>query len=72
MIYNTPALDVLLVKINPLVRPDTPETPMEIADRVNEITFNAGLLSEMRAIAFVQRLVTEGREIGRASCRERV
>ena len=61
LIYNTPAVDILLVKINPLVRPGTPETAEEIADRVNEITFNAGLVGEMRAIAFVQRLVAQGR-----------
>ncbi len=61
LIYNTRALDVVLVKINPLVRPQTPDTAEEIADRVNEITFNAGLVSEMRAIAFVQRLVEQGR-----------
>jgi len=60
LVYNTDALDVLLVKINPLVRPDTPDTPEEIADRVNEITFNAGLVSEMRAISFVQKLIDEG------------
>ena len=60
LIYNTAALDVVLVKINPLERPDTPNTPQEIADRVNEITFNAGLVSEMRAIAFVQRLLAKG------------
>ena len=59
--YNTAALDVVLVKINPLVRPDLPNTPEEIADRVNEITFNAGLIGEMRAINFVQRLIEEGR-----------
>ena len=61
LIYETSALDVLLVKINPLVRPDLPDTPEEIADRVNELTYNAGLVSEMRAIAFVQRLVEQGR-----------
>jgi NTE family protein len=61
LIYETRALDVMLVKINPLVRPETPDTSGEIADRVNEITFNASLVSEMRAIAFVQRLVHEGR-----------
>ncbi len=60
LIYNTKPLDILLVKINPLVRLDLPETPMEIADRVNEITFNAGLVSEMRAIAFVRKLVSHG------------
>ena len=61
LIYNTEALDVLLVKINPLLRPGTPDTAEEIADRINEITFNAGLVGEMRAIAFVQKLVDEGR-----------
>ena len=60
LVYNTDALDVLLVKINPLVRTDTPNTPEEIADRVNEITFNASLVSEMRAISFVQRLIDTG------------
>ena len=59
--YETHALDIVLVKINPLVRPGTPDTPEEITDRVNEITFNAGLVSEMRAIGFVQRLLEEGR-----------
>lgn len=61
LIYETDAIDLLLVKINPLVRPDLPDTPAEIADRVNEITFNAGLLAELRAIGFVQRLVADGR-----------
>jgi NTE family protein len=61
LIYNTSALDVVLVKINQLVRPGTPDTPSEISDRVNEITFNAGLVAELRAIAFVQRLLEQGR-----------
>ncbi|WP_201492871.1 patatin-like phospholipase family protein [Rubrivivax sp. A210] len=61
LIYNTEALDLVLVKINPLVRPDLPDTPEEIADRVNEITFNAGLIGEMRAISFVQKLIEQGR-----------
>ncbi len=61
LIYNTAALDVVLVKINPLVRAGTPDTADEIADRVNEITFNAGLVSEMRAIAFVQKLIDDKR-----------
>ena len=61
LIYETRAMDVLLVKINPLVRSVTPSTAAEIADRVNEITFNAGLVAEMRAIHFVERLVRERR-----------
>jgi NTE family protein len=61
LIYETRAVDMLLVKINPLVRPDLPDTADEIADRVNELTYNAGLVSEMRAISFVQRLLQQGR-----------
>jgi NTE family protein len=61
LIYETTALDVLLVKINPLKREQTPDTPMEIADRVSEITFNASLVGELRAIKFVQRLLEEQR-----------
>jgi NTE family protein len=61
LIYNTRSTDILLVKINPLERPGTPDTAAEIADRVNEITFNAGLVGELRAISFVQRLLAEGR-----------
>jgi NTE family protein len=60
LIYATQALDIVLVKINPLHRPGTPETPEEISDRVNEITFNAGLIGEMRAIDFVQKLIRQG------------
>jgi NTE family protein len=61
LIYNTDAMDILLVKVNPLLRPDLPDTPEEISDRVNEITFNAGLIGELRAIDFVQRLITKGK-----------
>jgi NTE family protein len=61
LIYQTRSSDLLLVKINPLVRPGVPDRPEEIADRVNEVTFNAGLVAEMRAIHFVQRLLAEQR-----------
>jgi NTE family protein len=61
LIYNTQAVDLVLVQIDPLQRAGTPDTPDEIADRINEITFNAGLVSEMRAIAFVSKLIEQGR-----------
>jgi NTE family protein len=61
LIYQTEALDVLLVRINPLRREGTPTRTVDILDRVSEITFNASLIAEMRAIAFVSRLVREGR-----------
>lgn len=53
--------DILIVHVNPLRREDLPETPLEIQNRINEISFNATLLSELRSIAFVRRLIAEGR-----------
>lgn len=59
--YETQTEDCLLVQINPIDRKETPKTAQEIQDRMNEITFNAGLLREFRAIEFVRRLKAEGR-----------
>jgi NTE family protein len=61
LIYETDALDVVLVKINPLRREGTPRRSVEIIDRLGEITFNTSLVAEMRAIAFVSRLLREHR-----------
>jgi NTE family protein len=61
LIYGTPTHDVLLVQINPLWRAELPITAADIADRLNEVTFNASLLAELRAIAFVQKLVKQRR-----------
>jgi NTE family protein len=61
LIYNTEALDILLVRINPLRREGTPRRTVDILDRLNEINFNASLIGEMRAIHFVSRLIAEGR-----------
>nr|WP_306268525.1 patatin-like phospholipase family protein [Pararhizobium sp. IMCC3301] len=52
--------DILLVQINPIERRETPKTAREILNRVNEITFNASLLRELRAIEFVSRKLKEG------------
>jgi len=53
--------DVLLVQINPVIRQGVPRTANEIQNRIDEITFNAGLLREFRAIAFVKELIADGR-----------
>jgi NTE family protein len=52
--------DILVVNINPMERDDTPVTPQQIQNRVNEISFNSSLLRELRAIEFVQRLLDDG------------
>jgi NTE family protein len=53
--------DVMIVQINPVRRPGVPRTARDILNRLNEITFNASLLRELRAIDFVTRLMDEGR-----------
>jgi NTE family protein len=53
--------DIVIVQVNPLRREDIPQTPLDIQNRTNEISFNASLFSELRAIAFVKRLIAEGR-----------
>jgi len=58
--YASTTEDVLLVQINPVVREGVPKTANEIQNRVDEITFNAGLLREFRAIAFVKELIRAG------------
>jgi NTE family protein len=57
---TTETEDVLVVQINPVLRASTPHSSQEIMNRVNEITFNASLVAEYRAIEFVRRLIDEG------------
>jgi NTE family protein len=58
---SSPTEDIVIVQINPILRPGTPTSAREIADRVNEITFNHSLMAELRAIGFVNRLIDSGR-----------
>ncbi|WP_297800316.1 patatin-like phospholipase family protein [uncultured Brevundimonas sp.] len=53
--------DILLLPLNPFRRDDTPQQSADIMDRLNEILFNAPLVAELRSIAFVQKLMEEGR-----------
>jgi NTE family protein len=57
---TTETEDVLVVQINPVLRPSTPRSAQEIVNRINEISFNASLVSEFRAIEFVRRLIDQG------------
>ncbi len=58
--YHTKSGDILIVHINPLYREELPRTTSEIVSRINEITFNASLLRELRGIEFVNRLIDDG------------
>ncbi len=59
LIYGCQAQDVVIVQVNPINRAEVPTNARDILDRVTEISFNSSLMREMRAIAFVSRLVEE-------------
>ena len=58
---ETDTADIVLIQINPITRKGAPDTAAEIVSRIDEITFNAPMLQEFRAIDFVARLIAAGR-----------
>lgn len=52
--------DAILVQINPVERAGIPRTAREIANRVNEVSFNATLLKELRMIALLRQVADTG------------
>lgn len=59
-IDHSPSPDILIVQINPLLRPGTPKRAQDIQNRVNEITFNGSLLRDLRAIQLIDTLIDQG------------
>ena len=54
------AHDSILIQINPRERRDTPCTASEILNRLNEISFNAPLMKELRMIALLRQAADPG------------
>ena len=59
LVDETKARDLIIIRINPLERPEIPKTAFEIDDRLNEITFNASLFKELRSLAFLAEMIHE-------------
>ena len=59
LIYHCNTRDVVIVHINPLVRPGVPITAADILNRISEISFNSSLMRELRTIAFVTDLIQQ-------------
>lgn len=59
LFYQAECRDILIVHVNPLVRSAVPKDVDAIENRLNEITFNGAMLKELRAIAFVQKLLED-------------
>ena len=56
--------DTILVQVNPIERPGTPRSAREIINRVNEVSFNATLLKELRMIAVLRQVADPGNSEG--------
>jgi NTE family protein len=64
LVRECSAHDTILVQINPVERPGTPRSARDILSRVNEISFNAPLLKELRMIAVLRQVANPGRSEG--------
>lgn len=60
LITNTDIQDIVLVKINSININSVPTTARDIADRVNEISFNSSLINEMKLIHYRNELIRNG------------
>ena len=50
--------DTILVGINPVERPGVPKSARDILNRLNEVSFNAVLLKELRMMALLRRVAS--------------
>jgi NTE family protein len=60
LIRESDAQDTILVQINPRERPGTPRLASEILNRLNEVSFNATLMKELRMIALLRQVADPG------------
>jgi NTE family protein len=52
--------DTILVPINPVERPGVPRSASEILNRLNEVSFNAVVLKELRMMALLRKVADPG------------
>src|SRR5262249_4297482 len=56
LVRESDSCDTILVQINPRERPGTPRSASEILNRLNEVSFNAPLMKELRMIALLRQV----------------
>ena len=64
VIYGCNACDILLVRLTPTNRAEVPTSSRAILDRMQEISFNASLMREMRVVSFMTQMIDEGKLSG--------
>ena len=60
LIRECTSQDTILVQINPIERKKSPRSASEILNRLNEVSFNAVLLKELRMIALLRQVANPG------------
>src|SRR5262245_10624532 len=60
LVRECAASDTVLVQVNPVERPGTPRSARDILNRLNEVSFNATLLKELRMIAVLRQVADAG------------
>jgi NTE family protein len=61
IIYACEARDIVLVRLTPTERSENPTTSRDILSRMQEVTFNSSVMREMRVVAFVSKLIDDGK-----------
>jgi len=61
VIYECNACDIILVHVTPTRRPDLPVTANSILSRMQEVSVSSSLMREMRAVAYVNTLINQGK-----------
>ena len=69
LIDETDARDIVIIQVNPFTRPEIPRTAYEIENRLNEITFNASLMKELRSVGFLWEIIHH-EQLDRAAYRD--
>jgi NTE family protein len=66
LVRECDASDTVIVPINPVERPGIPRSARDILNRLNEVSFNAVLLKELRMIALLRQAADPGSGEGAA------
>ncbi len=64
LIRECASSDTILVQVNPVERQGTPRSARDIVNRLNEVSFNATLLKELRMMAVLREVADPGNSEG--------
>jgi NTE family protein len=65
LIRECKSQDTILIPINPIERPGVPRSATDILNRLNEVSFNAVVLKELRMMALLRKVADPGDGEGR-------